>query len=78
MPEILGEKALIPVCLEFHSGLPHLQPHGKGKGPIVVHKAGHMIHLDAPELVARELLELVALSSQVVARDEKSKNKSKM
>jgi hypothetical protein len=32
-----------------------------------------MIHLDAPEAVARELLELVVLSSHVVRQDEKRK-----
>jgi hypothetical protein len=37
-----------------------------------------MVHLDAPETVARELLELVALSSHVVAQDEKNKGKSKI
>jgi pimeloyl-ACP methyl ester carboxylesterase len=64
---------LAAVGAEFYAGLPYLQPKGKGKGPIVVQKAGHMIHLDAPETVARELLELVALSSHVVRQDEKNR-----
>lgn len=71
-PKILHH-TLYAIGTEFYAGLPYLQPTGKGKGPIVVQKAGHMIHLDAPETVARELLELVALSDHVVRQDEKNK-----
>jgi pimeloyl-ACP methyl ester carboxylesterase len=67
-----------PMCSNYHAGEPYLQPRGKGKGPIAVHNASHMVHVDAPETVARELLELVALSSHVIAQDEKHKSKSKI
>lgn len=82
IPKEIVQFSMAPVGAEFFEGLPYLQPKGKGKGPIKVHKAGHMIHWDAPETVARELLELVALSSHVVAQDEKhrasSRTKSKI
>ena len=43
----------------------------------MVHKAGHMIHWDAPETVARELLELIALSEHVLAQEEKGRGKGR-
>ena len=81
LPKEIVLYSMVPTGGQYFEGLPYLQPKGKGKGPIMVHGAGHMVPWDAPETVARELLELVALSSHVVRQEAKhrsNKTKSKI
>lgn len=56
--------AFHPALWAYHSGLPNIQGQGIGKGPVVARGAGHMIHLDRPDLVAAELLELLEASAR--------------
>ncbi|KIV99086.1 uncharacterized protein PV09_09190 [Verruconis gallopava] len=67
IPEPLIRYACLPIFRDYASKLHHIQPKGEGK-TIIAHGAGHMIHVDCPELVARELIELIANSSQIVEK----------
>jgi pimeloyl-ACP methyl ester carboxylesterase len=66
VPELIIRHGMFPMMWKYKDGLPHLQGRGVGKGPIIAEGAGHMIHIDAPDIVARELLELIVTSHQVV------------
>jgi len=66
IPESIIRWAYHPVCWGYKDGLPHIQGKGVGKGPITAPGAGHMIHVDAPELVGRELLVMMVNSSKVL------------
>jgi pimeloyl-ACP methyl ester carboxylesterase len=59
LPEPIARYGFHLTTFAYQDGIPHLQGEGVGKGPVVARGAGHMIHMDAPELVAREVLELV-------------------
>jgi pimeloyl-ACP methyl ester carboxylesterase len=51
---------------EYSQGLVHIQGEGTGKGPVVATGCGHDMHIEGPELVARELIELLQASSKHV------------
>jgi pimeloyl-ACP methyl ester carboxylesterase len=59
-----------PATFAYKEGLPRLQGEGIGKGPIIAKGAGHMVIVEAPDVVAQELLELVetSISSEKMER----------
>lgn len=54
------------IALEYKAGLVHLQGKGVGKGPVTAQGCSHNVPREAPELVARELFELLVASSKMV------------
>jgi len=49
---------------DYCRGLVRIQGQGTGKGPLVASGCGHQVHVEGPDFVARELVDLIIRASE--------------
>jgi hypothetical protein len=61
IPKAVTRGYVSPACLRYFQGMMEITAEGRRKGPIIAKGCGHYIHKADPELVIKELGELMGL-----------------